>query len=91
MACHAVPAFGGARCGGGAIYGRAVRGGHDLRGLTLDGQAALEGLKGVNRADVSFRDKEARVTFDPALVGVDQLIAAVKKAGFSASLKGSPR
>jgi len=46
---------------------------------------------GVNRADVSFRDKEARVTFDPALVAVDQLIDAVKKAGFSASLKGSPR
>ncbi len=45
----------------------------------------------MNRADVSFRDKEARVTFDPALVGVDHLIAAVKNAGFSASLKGGPR
>ncbi len=45
----------------------------------------------MNRADVSFREKEARVTFDSALVGVDQIIDAVKKAGFSASLKGSPR
>ena len=45
----------------------------------------------MNRAEVSFRDKQARVTFDSALVGVDQLIEAVKKAGFSASLKGSPR
>jgi copper chaperone CopZ len=41
----------------------------------------------VSRADVSFRDKEARVTFDPAQVSVDQFIDAVKKAGFSASLK----
>jgi copper chaperone CopZ len=45
----------------------------------------------VSRADVSFRDKEAHVSFDAALVCVDQLIDAVKKAGFSASLKGSPR
>jgi len=32
---------------------------------------------------VSFRDKEARVTFDPAQVTVDQLIEAVKKAGWT--------
>ena len=48
---------------------------------------ALEGLKGVSRADVSFRDKEARVTFDPVLVTVDQLIEAVTRAGFRASPK----
>ena len=43
---------------------------------------------GVQRAEVSFRDKEARVTFDPARVSVDQLIQAVTDAGFHASLKG---
>jgi len=48
---------------------------------------ALEGLKGVSHADVSFRAKEARVSFDPALVTVDQLIEAVNRAGFRASLK----
>jgi len=37
---------------------------------------------------VSFRDKAAKVTFDPARVGIDQLIQAVKDAGFRASLKG---
>jgi hypothetical protein len=37
---------------------------------------------------VSFRDKEARVTFDPARVGVEQLIRAVKGAGFRAFVKG---
>jgi copper chaperone CopZ len=48
---------------------------------------ALEGLKGVQRADVSFRDKEARVTFEPAEVTVDQLIDAVNRSGFRASRK----
>lgn len=41
----------------------------------------------MSRADVSFRDKQARVTFDPAQVGVEQLIDAVKRAGFRATLK----
>jgi hypothetical protein len=36
---------------------------------------------------VSFRDKEARVTFDATKVGVDQLIAAVTRAGFRAAVK----
>ena len=48
---------------------------------------ALEGLKGVRRAEVSFRKKEARVTFDPAQVTVEQLIEAVNRAGFRAALK----
>jgi copper chaperone CopZ len=38
--------------------------------------------------EVSFRDKAARVTFDPERVRVDQLIQAVKDAGFRASVKG---
>ena len=42
----------------------------------------------MNHADVSFRDKQARVTFDPAQVSVEQLIEAVNKAGFRAALKG---
>jgi len=36
---------------------------------------------------VSFRDKEVRVTFDPARVTIDQLIRTVDKLGFHASLK----
>ena len=43
----------------------------------------------MSRADVGFRAKEARVTFDPAQVTVDQLIEAVKRAGFRASPKAS--
>ena len=41
----------------------------------------------MQRADVSFRDKEARVMFDPVRVTTDQLIQAVDKLGFHASLK----
>jgi copper chaperone CopZ len=48
---------------------------------------ALEGLKGVRRAEVSFRDKQARVSFEPTEVTVDQLIEAVNRSGFRASLK----
>ena len=39
------------------------------------------------RADVSFRDKAARVVYDPGQVTVEQMIAAVDRAGFRASLK----
>ena len=48
---------------------------------------ALEGLKGVQRADVSFRDREARVTFEQTQVTVNQLIEAVARSGFRAALK----
>ena len=41
----------------------------------------------MSRADVSFKDKEARVTFDPAQVGIVQLAEAVNKIGFRATLK----
>jgi copper chaperone CopZ len=51
---------------------------------------ALEGLGGVSRADVSFQKKEAVVIFDPAQVRVEQMIEAVRRAGYRASLK-SPR
>jgi len=41
----------------------------------------------VSRAEVSFREKEARVTFDPAQVSVVQLVEAVGRLGFRASEK----
>ena len=51
---------------------------------------ALEGLKGVSRADVSLRTKEAIVTFDPAQVSVPQMVEAVDRLGFRASPKTPP-
>jgi copper chaperone CopZ len=41
----------------------------------------------VARADVSFRDKEARVAYDAAQVTIEQMITAVNAAGFRASVK----
>ena len=54
----------------------------------VQGSSPNQGLPGVQRAEVNFREKEARVIFDPARVSVDQLIRAVKGTGFRASLKG---
>jgi copper chaperone CopZ len=51
---------------------------------------ALEGLKGVSRADVSLKAKEAVVTFDPANVTIPQMIETVDRLGFRAELKPSP-
>jgi copper chaperone CopZ len=52
---------------------------------------ALEGLKGVTRANVSLRAKEAVVTFDPGAVTVPQMIETIDRLGFRAALKESPR
>ncbi len=42
----------------------------------------LRALAGVTEADVSLDDGHARVTFDPALLTVEQLRQAVIDAGF---------
>lgn len=46
---------------------------------------ALEGLKGITSAEVSFRDKLARVTYEKGVVTVEQMVEAVKNAGFVAT------
>lgn len=48
---------------------------------------ALEGLKGVKSAQVSFKEKLARVTYEKGVVTIDQMIEAVKRAGFLATLQ----
>ena len=45
---------------------------------------ALEGLKGVKTAQVSFKEKLARVTYEKGVVTVEQMVEAVKDAGFEA-------
>jgi copper chaperone CopZ len=50
---------------------------------------ALDGLKGVSRAEVSIRDKQARVTVDPSTTSIEQPIDAVTRIGFRASLRSS--
>jgi hypothetical protein len=41
----------------------------------------------VQRAEVSFKEKEARITFDSDKISVKQLIDAVNRLGFRASVK----
>lgn len=47
---------------------------------------ALEGLKGVTRAQVRFKEKRAYVTYEKGVVTIEQMIKAVRQAGFQASL-----
>lgn len=44
----------------------------------------LKALPGVDAADVSLDEAEARVSYDPKQVTVDQLRQAVEAAGFDA-------
>ena len=43
----------------------------------------------MQRTEVSFREKQATVTFDQGQVSVEQLIDAVNRLGFHASLKAT--
>jgi copper chaperone CopZ len=45
----------------------------------------------VNRATVSFRDKETVVSFEPDQVTIEQMIDAITGAGFQASIKRTQR
>ena len=46
---------------------------------------ALSKVNGVSSAEMSFEKKEAKVTYDPALVTPDRLKAAIDEAGFKAT------
>jgi copper chaperone CopZ len=48
---------------------------------------ALEGLKGVRKAEVSFEASEAIVTYEKGTVTIEQMNQAVAQYGFTASLK----
>ena len=53
---------------------------------------ALEGLKGVREAQVSFERREAIVTYEKGTVTIEQMIRAVARYGFTATLKSpNPR
>jgi len=48
---------------------------------------ALEGLKGVRKAEVSFERSEAIVTYEKGTVTIEQMNQAVAQYGFSATSK----
>jgi copper chaperone CopZ len=47
-------------------------------------RTALERLAGVANAEVTFKPGHAVVRYDPAKVTVEQMLEAVRKAGFQA-------
>ncbi len=51
---------------------------------------ALEGLKGIRSAEVSFERREAVVTYEKGAVTIAQMQQAVARYGFTASLKTPP-
>lgn len=46
---------------------------------------ALEGLNGVQSAEVSLEDKQAIVTYDPSKVQAAQMVDAITEEGYEAS------
>ena len=50
---------------------------------------ALTKVDGVSRAEVSYEDKEAMVTFDDEKTSADALIEATTNAGFPSTIKNN--
>ncbi|NUQ01731.1 MAG: heavy-metal-associated domain-containing protein, partial [Armatimonadetes bacterium] len=48
-------------------------------------EQSLRGLEGVSQAAVSYGNNSAEVAFDPRRVDLDQVIGAVRAAGFEAA------
>jgi copper chaperone len=60
-----------------------------VNGMTCQGcvrsvKRVLEAVPGVQQADVSLEQSEARVSFDPAQTGVDAFKTAINDAGYEA-------
>lgn len=55
---------------------------------TVTVKAALKKLDGVHDAQVSSKEKRARVTYDAARVTPERMVQAVKDAGYDATIEG---
>lgn len=65
-----------------------------IQGMTCGGcvfgvRKVLSCLSGVSKAEVSYEKSRAVVTYDPAVVTIAQMIAAIKTLGYSASVTAS--
>jgi copper chaperone CopZ len=49
-------------------------------GQTL--KALIDAEPGVRAADVSYKDRHARILYDPQAVGEDQLVKVIEKGGY---------
>ncbi len=48
---------------------------------------ALAGLPGIIETDAFYPEKEARVVYDPVLIGIDRIIQTLSQAGYLGALK----
>jgi copper chaperone CopZ len=48
---------------------------------------ALAGLPGIIETEAFYPEKEARVVYDPGLIGIEQIIQTLSQAGYSAAIK----
>jgi mercuric transport protein len=66
----------------------------NIEGMTCGGcvfgvRKVLTRLPGVSKADVTYEDSRAVVTYDPAAVTVAQMTAAIKTLGYKATVVAS--
>ena len=59
---------------------------HDLRRLRESVTRLLEGVEGVEKAEVSLENKNAVITFDESKTDTDALIDAVEDGGYDVAL-----
>ena len=64
----------------------------DVKGMTCGGceagiKIAVKKLDGVTAVKASHEDSQAEVTYDAALVTVEDIVAAIEKIGYEATLK----
>ncbi len=71
----------------------------EIKEITLDVQGmtcklcpkaikkSISNVNGVKKVDVSYKEKEAHVKYDVGETGVEEIIAAVKKIGYGATLR----
>jgi Cu+-exporting ATPase len=50
-------------------------------------EAALRGLKGVSEASVNLANEKAAVTYDPSQVSMDDMVKAVRDAGYGVAIE----
>ena len=65
----------------------------DIHGMHCGGcvqaiDTALAGMEGVVQDSVSLEDSLALVTYDPAKVAPEAMVAAIEKMGYSAKVAG---
>lgn len=51
--------------------------------------ALLSGEPGVHETEVSFEEREARIRFDPRAITEDELVASIRRAGFTVAERSS--